>query len=131
MQAGVYNFVIEQGATFELNIQYLDSAGIPIDLTGYTGRMQLRPSPSSNTVYLTLSSSLNPDGTGLNFSGVHNLLPATSGTIGIVISSCTSSALNFNQAYYDLELYSGSSCPYTIRLIQGRAQLSPEVTRYT
>jgi len=130
MIGSIYNFIIEQGATFQLNLQYRDYLGNPIDLTGYTGRMQFRPSPSSNTVYLTLSSSLNPDGTGLNFSGSQNLLPPTSGTIGVVISSCTSSELNFSQAYYDLELYSGSSCPYTIRLIQGQVQLSPEVTRY-
>lgn len=129
MLAGVYNFIIEQGATFQLNTQYRDSDGKPVDLTGYSGRMQLRPSVESNTVYLTLSSSLNPDGTGLNFSGSANNLPPTSGTIGIVISSCTSSELNFGTAYYDLEIYSGSSCPYTVRLLQGQVQLSKEVTR--
>lgn len=130
MPAGKYSFTIEQGATFQLSLQYKDSNGEPVDLTGYSGRMQIRPSVTSNEVYLTLSSSLNPDGTGLNFSGSGNDQPPTSGSIGVYIASCTSSLLTFNNtAYYDLELYSGSSCPYTIRLIEGQVHLSKEVTR--
>ena len=129
MSAGKYNFTIEQGATFKLEVQYRDSGSVPIDLTGYNARMQMRPSVSSTTVYLTLSSSLNPDGTGINMSGSNGTTPLSSGSLGIYISSCTSSALTFDQAYYDLEIYSGSTCPYTIRLIEGQVQLSKEVTR--
>jgi hypothetical protein len=131
MPAGRYNFTIEQGTTFTLNLQYKDSNGVPVDLTGYYGRMQIRPSVSSDTVYLTLSSSLNSDGTGLNFSGSNGTFPPSSGSIGIHIASCTSSMLNFDgQAYYDLEIYSGSApCPLTVRLIEGQVQLSKEVTR--
>lgn len=131
MSAGRYSFTIEQGATFQLNLQYKDSNGDPVDLTGYYGRMQIRPSVTSNTVYLTLSSSLNSDGTGLNFSGSNNNQPPSSGSIGIYIASCTSSMLTFDgQAYYDLEIYSGSgACPYTVRLIEGQVNLSKEVTR--
>lgn len=131
MPAGRYNFLIEQGSTFQLNLQYKDSNGDPVDLTGFYGRMQIRPTVSSNTVYLTLSSSLNPDGTGLNFSGSNNDQPPQSGSIGIYIASCTSSLLNFDgQAYYDLEIYTGSgACPITTRLIEGQVQISKEVTR--
>jgi hypothetical protein len=131
MPAGRYSFTIEQGSTFQLNLQYKDSNGNPVDLSGFYGRMQIRPSVSSDTVYLTLSSSLNSDGTGLNFSGSSGNQPPQSGSIGIYIASCTSSMLTFDgQAYYDLEIYSGSgACPYTVRLIEGQVQLSKEVTR--
>jgi hypothetical protein len=131
MPAGKYNFVIEQGSTFILDLQYKDSNGATVDLTDFSGRMQIRPTKESNTVYLTLSSSLNPDGTGLNFSGSNGNLPPSSGSIGIYIASCTSSLLTFDgQAYYDLEIYSGSGdCPYTVRLIEGQVQISKEVTR--
>ena len=131
MAAGKYSFVIEQGATFVLDLQYKDSNGDVVDLTDFYGRMQIRPTKESDTVYLTLSSSLNPDGTGINFSGSSGNLPPSSGSIGIYIASCTSSVLDFNgSAYYDLEIYSGSiDCPYTIRLIEGQVQLSKEVTR--
>jgi hypothetical protein len=92
--------------------------------------MQIRPNAASSTVYLTLSSSLASDGTGLNFSGSGGSKDPKSGSIGIYIASCTSSMLNFNStAYYDLEIYSGSNCPYTVRLLEGQIQLSKEITR--
>ena len=131
MAAGRYSFVIEQGATTNFEIQYKDSNNAPIDLTNYTGKLQIRSTFAQNNgeLYLTLSSSLNSDGTGLNFSGSNGTTPPTSGSIGIYIAACTSSALTFNEALYDLELYSGSGdCPYTVRLLEGRVQLSKQVT---
>jgi hypothetical protein len=129
MAAGRYSFVIEQGATVNFELQYKDDTGTPIDLTNYSGRMQIRSSVSSPVVLLNLSSSLNPDGTGINFSGSNGSTPPTSGSIGIYIASCTSSMLNFDQAVYDLEIYSGSNCPYVIRLLEGQVKLSKEITR--
>ena len=132
MAAGKYNFTIEQGTTVDFEIQYKDSNNEPVDLSGYTGRLQIRPNFADNTTgsYLLLSSSRNPDGTGLNFSGSSGDKPPTSGSIGVYIASCTSSGLTFNQGLYDLELYSGSGeCAFTIRLIQGTVKVSKEVTR--
>ena len=126
MAAGRYSFVVEQGSTLNLELQYKDSSGNPINLTGYSGKMQIRPAVSSETVYLTLSSSLNADGTGLNFSGSSNLNPPTSGTIAIYISAPTSSQLTFDNAVYDLELTSGT---VVTRLLEGQIKLSKEVTR--
>lgn len=131
MAAGKYSWVLEQGTTINFEIQYADANGNPIDLTGYNGKMQLKSGYADNnpTIYLTLSSSLNPDGTGLNFSGSNGTTPPTSGSIGIYIASCTSSMLEFDTALYDLEIYSGSDCPYTVRLLEGQVKLSREVTR--
>jgi hypothetical protein len=128
MSAGRYSFTIEQGATIDFELAYKDSDGNPIDLTGYQGRMQLRPSAGSETIYITLSSSLDPDGTGLNFSGSSGLNPPTSGTIGIFISAYSSSQLSFNEAYYDLELATGSAYPIVTRLLEGQVKLSPNIT---
>lgn len=132
MAAGKYSWVLEQGTTIDFEIQYKDSNSVPIDLTNYSGKMQLRDSYANNpnsVVYLTLSSSRQPDGTGLNFSGSNGTTPPTSGSIGIYIASCTSSLLTFNTAYYDLEIYSGSGdCPYTVRVLEGQVRLSQQVT---
>lgn len=125
MPAGRYNLLIEQGATFEVELQYKDSNGVVVDLTGYSGRLQIRPSVGSPTAYLCLSSSLQPDGTGLNFSGSNGSTPPTSGSIGVYISAATSSLLTFNTGVYDLEIQSGS---FVTRLLQGNVQLSKEVT---
>jgi hypothetical protein len=128
MSAGRYSFTIEQGATLDFELAYKDSDNNPIDLTGYQGRMQLRPSAGSDIKYITLSSSLDADGTGLNFSGSDGLNPPTSGTIGIFISANSSSQLDFNQAVYDLEISSGESYPVVTRLLEGQVQLSKNVT---
>jgi hypothetical protein len=127
MPAGRYNFLIEQGTTFQLELQYKDSNNNPIDLTGYSGRLQIRQTIPSTTVLLCLSSSLNPDGTGINFSGSNGTTPPTSGSIGIYISAVSSSQLTFDQAVYDLEIESSGG--FVTRLIEGNVQLSKEVTR--
>ena len=131
MAAGRYSFVIEQGATTNFEIQYKDSNNNPINLSDYTGRLQIRSTfaQDNGELFLTLSSSKNPDGTGLDFSGSNGTTPPTSDSIGIYIAACTSSALTFNEAKYDLEIYSGSGhCPFTIRLLEGNVKLSKEVT---
>lgn len=130
MAAGKYNFTIEQGTTTDFEIAYTDSNGDKIDLTDYVSRMQLRPAAGSSTIYLTLSSSRNPDGTGLNMSGSNNVNPPTSGTIGLYISAATSSLLDFTTAYYDLELASGSGdSAYVVRVLEGKIKLSKEITK--
>ena len=132
MAAGNYSFTIEQGATTDFEIVYKDSAGNPIDLSGYQARMHLRKSADEATTYLVLSSSLQADGTGLNLSGSGGLTatkPPTSGSIGIFISHATSSNLSFGNAVYDLEISSGSGNTAVVtRLIQGKITLSKEVT---
>lgn len=130
MAAGRYDFTIEQGATTNFELQYKDNRNNPIDLTDYEGRMQIRPFVGSGDVYLTLSSSLGPCGTGLNMSGSNGSTPPTSGSIGVYISAYSSSLLDWDgNAYYDLELYSGSNdCQYVVRLVQGKVKLSKEVT---
>jgi hypothetical protein len=131
MSAGRYPIYIEQGATIDFEIQYKDSNGDPVNLTGYGARMQIRPSVTSNEVYLSLTNNLNFDGTGINMSGSSPYKPPTSGSLGIFISSCTSSMLNFDDATYDLEIFSpvDSSCPIVTRILQGPVRLSKEVTR--
>ena len=131
MAAGRYNIIIEQGATYQIELQYKDSNNTPINLSGYSGRMQIRPSVASTTIYLTLSSSRQPDGTGLNMSGSSPYKPPTSGSIGVYISACTSSMLTFDEAVYDLEIFvpNDTDCPTVSRLLQGPVKLSKEVTR--
>lgn len=132
MAAGKYNFTIEQGATLDFEIAYKDSNSNPIDLSNYVGRMQIKDKAGGSITYITLSSSLGPCGTGLNFSGSNGLNPPTSGTIGIFISAVSSSELDFNKAAYDLEIASGSGdCAVVTRLLQGTVSLNKEVTTGT
>ena len=128
MAAGKYNFVIEQGTTLDFEIAYKDSNENKIDLTGYSGKMQIKDKIGGSITYITLSSSLETDGTGLNFSGSNSANDPISGTIGVFISANSSSALDFNKAVYDLEIVSGSDFPVVTRLLQGTVTLDKEVT---
>jgi hypothetical protein len=132
MAAGNYDFTIEQGATVDFAVQYKDSGSNPIDLSGYQARMQLRPTLGSSTVYITLSSSLGPCGTGLNLSGSGGngaSTPPTSGSIGVYVSAMSSSQLTFTSALYDLEIASGSgNCAVVTRLLEGVITLSKNTT---
>lgn len=129
MAAGKYSFVIEQGSTVDFEIVYKDSNSNPVDLTSYTARMQIRPSVGSDTIHMTLSSSLGTCGTGLNMSGSNSANPPTSGSIGLYISSVSSSALDFSEAVYDLEIASGSgTCATVTRILEGRIKLSKNIT---
>jgi hypothetical protein len=134
MAAGKYSFTIEQGATLDFEIQYRDSSGNPIDLTGYTGKMQIRSNYSgSGTTYLTLTSSLGDTYTKtsgsafLSFSGSNLTTPTTSGSIGIYAGWVATDALTFtDQAYYDLEITSGN---IRTRILEGQVRLSKQVTQ--
>ena len=126
MAAGRYSFVIEQGATTNFQINWTDGSGSAIDLTDYHARMQLRPAIESDVVYLSLSSSLESDGTGINLSGSNFETPLASGSLAIYISADTTEDLDFNEAYYDLELVKGS---VVTRLLEGKVKLSKNVTR--
>jgi hypothetical protein len=138
MSAGKYSFTIEQGATLNFEIQYRDGNGVPVDLTGYTGFMQIRSgySGSAGTVtYLTfnpLSGSqytTNPqtiDGAYISFSGSNLTTTPESGSIGIYAGWGATQGLTFTgNAYYDLEITSGS---IRTRLLEGLVQLDQQVT---
>lgn len=127
MPAGKYSFVIEQGATVSFELQYKDASNTPVDLSGYSAKMQIRSDYNDNSpvTYLTLSSSLQPDGTGLNLSGSSGNTPVQSGSIGLYISAATSSMLTFETAKYDLELTVNNE---VTRLLEGQVRISKQVT---
>ena len=112
MSANTYNFTIEQGATLEMQVQWLNSNNQPISLAGYTGKMQIRSNYSgSGTTYLTFTSSIgntyafNSGSAFLSMSGSNLTTPVTSGSIGIYAGYLLTDQLTFTgSAYYDLEL---------------------------
>jgi len=116
MAAAIYNATIDQGATFTLEVIYKDSAGTPINLTGYTAALQIRQNYYDDTALVTLTS---PSG-GIVITGA-------TGTIDITMSSAQTASLDEGIYVYDLEIYAGGG--NITRLIQGQFTVSPEVTR--
>jgi hypothetical protein len=121
MSAGNYTITILQGSTFNLELQYTDSEGDAINLTDYHAQMQIRPDFADNTdiIFSTLSSSLDEDGSGI-------IINPTEGTLLINISAEQTEVFNFDEALYDLELYSGS---FVTRILEGKVRSRREVTR--
>ena len=113
MTAGIYNFTIDQGSTWTLQLIYKDPNGAPINLSGYTAKMQLRSKFDSADAVLTLTS-----GSGITIDG-------PTGTINLVATDEQTEAIKSGFYVYDLELSNGG---VITRLIQGQVTLSPQVT---
>jgi hypothetical protein len=135
MAAGIYNFTIEQGTTFERTFKYKDSSGNPLDLTGHDVRMQIRSDKVDNT-----TSFLHEFGSGSEFStaGSGGLFILSSSIAGsdvsktdqftLHISASTTADMSFESAVYDIEIENTGSNVVT-RLLQGKIKISKEVTR--
>jgi hypothetical protein len=111
--SGKYNIVAKQGATFSKTFT-ISNDGTPWNLTGYSGRMQVRRSFSSGTKLLDLTSPLD-----ITLSG--------SGEISVTVSAIVMATVPSGRWLYDLEVQSNDGEVY--RILEGRFAVTPEVTR--
>jgi hypothetical protein len=115
--AGLYNIVADQGSTLSRTIIWRDPAKKPILLNGYQGRMQVRPTVTSTTVVLNLTT----ENGGIT-------LGETDGTITVYITDEVMTTVFEGQYAYDLELI-GPDHIYAYKLLYGNFVVRPEVTR--
>jgi hypothetical protein len=130
MAAGKHNFKIEQGATFDPIIQYLnpapdpdndpDTPGAPIDITGYDARMKARTGSKTGTVFLDLTIA----NTGIV------ILSEPLGQFQLAVDDTTTGSMveaDFEGgAFYDFEII--DTAGKVIRLIEGTISFSVNVT---
>ena len=112
--AGIYNFVMDQGSTFTLQMVYQNGAGTPINLTGYTAKMQLRLQYGDPVAALTLTT----ENGGITING-------PTGTINLLATDEQTLTLDPTFYVYDLDIITGGTIE---RLIQGQITVRPEVT---
>jgi hypothetical protein len=122
LKPGRYNgLVVYQGATFDVTFTWRQpvvspaTVGTPVDLSGYTARMQIRQSVASTDTLLELTTE---DG-GITLGG-------TDGTITLAIDAADTAAVTWTSGVWDLEMVIGDS---VTRLLYGRIKVSKEVTR--
>lgn len=113
----VVNITIYQGATYRsLDTWKTGATPAPVDLTGCTARMQIRPTVASDTVFASLTT----ENGGIT-------LGDDAGTIAVYISDEETAAFNWTAGFYDLEIEFPSGD--VRRLIEGKVKVRPEVTR--
>ena len=112
--AGIYNITMDQGAQWTLQVVYDNNNGTPIDLTGYTARMQVRPKFGSDNAVLTISS---PS------SGI--VITPLTGTLNLTATTAQTGDIPGGFYVYDLEITSGG---VVTRLMQGSVTVRDQVT---
>jgi hypothetical protein len=117
MVAAVSNFIVEQNATFKQRLVWRDRMKKPINLTGYTARMQIRSAIGAGASVIADLTTANG---GIVLGGIN-------GTIDIIISSTATAAMSFTSAFYDFLMIAPDGTGQ--RLLQGKITLSQGVTQ--
>lgn len=120
-ETGQLDICINQGSTFFLPIMWHEqnedgTKGDPIDLTGFTARMQIRENIEDTGFIIELTTE----------NGRIELNNPT-GAVNLTIDATDTESLDFDTAVYDLELI--DSTGVVTRLLEGFATLDREVTR--
>ena len=113
--AGTYNITADQGATFSRVLTWKDSDGDPVNLAGYSARMQVRSIVSSASPVLSLTT-----------ENGQITLGGALGTITLLVPASAMDDVPGGSYAYDLELVSGST---VTRLVMGSFTVRAEVTR--
>jgi hypothetical protein len=106
------NIVIDQGTDFSTSITVADVNGNIVDLTGYTGRGQIRKHYSSSTK--------------VDFTVAFGS-PRTDGKVTLTLSNTATANMEAGRYVYDAELIDAANT--VSRLVEGIVTLTPEVTR--
>ena len=107
----VSNLTVDQGATFNAQIDITDDSSNAQNLTGYSVAGQIRKSYDSTT-YTAFSASVSN---------------ATGGTITISLTSTQTNALAAGRYVYDVEITSGGGV--VTRVLEGQVEITPGVTQ--
>ena len=109
-----YNLVCDQATTFNFQFQILNNE-TPLNLTGYTGTMTVRPfvGASTTTVVATTANGL-------------MVFDAANGRVTVTISATTTGAIAAGRYSYDLVLDSGAT---VTRYLEGKFIVTGAVTQ--
>ena len=119
-RAAIYDIAIDQGATFPLSVSVksvaADGAKTPVDLTGYTARMQIRRMVDDEDVLASLTT-----------ENGRISIDEENGKVTLNIPDATTAGFTFTRAVYDLEIVAPGGTVQ--RILRGAVRVSPEVTR--
>lgn len=111
--ANIRNLYIDQGSDYTATVVIKTSTGIPLNLTTYTVKAQIRKSYGSSFSY--------------NFD-TEIIGPYTEGRIRITLPASTSDLMQPGRWLYDIEITQSPSGDKT-RVLEGLIILSPQITQ--
>ena len=114
MRAAKYDLIVEQGSTYNKRVQWKDSAGVGVNITGFTAFLKIKDTKKDASAIISLSIG----------NGITATVPA-SGILDIGMTAAQTAVMNFDRAVYDLLLVNGSS---KYRILEGNVVLSRRVT---
>jgi len=106
-----YDIEIDQGSTFNLPVQIFQEDGNFLDLTDYSVAGSIRH---------------NYDDASPSASFTTQITTPTQGKLTAQLGKTITAGLTAGNYYYDLEIVSAS---VTLRIVEGKAKVSPEVTK--
>jgi hypothetical protein len=108
-----FNLICEQATTF--NFQFsINNDAVPINLTGYTGTMTVRPFVGSSTTTVTATT-----------TNGYMVITGATGTVTVTLSAAITEAITAGRYSYDLVLDSGST---VTRFLEGLFIVTGAVT---
>ena len=113
--AAEHNITIEQGSVFQLFFIWLDTLGLPVNLTGYSGKMEIKPFVGGSVLDSIVS-------------GGEMTLGGTGGTVIVDLTATITAAYTFARAKYDIELLPAAVAADAVRILEGEVFLSKVVT---
>ena len=108
-----YNLVCDQATTFNFQFQILEN-NTPLDLTGYTGTMTVRPFVGATTTTVVAST-----------ANGYMVFDATNGRITVTLSATVTGAISAGRYAYDLVVTSGVT---VTRILEGKFIVTGAVT---
>lgn len=122
MPAGVYDFEVEQGASFKPILEWKNKeTGVPYNITGCEIRMQVRKA-QQQPVLLEVTTT----------NGKFVITDAANGKFQMLLSATDTSLLTTKDAVYDIEVAFPDGPPQTvIRVLKGKFIVDPNITQIT
>lgn len=105
------DIIIDQGSTYSGKIPVIGPNKLPVDLTGYDARGQIRKSYSSSTF--------------VQFST--NIEDPTSGEVFISLTPTQTGEMKPGRYVFDVEVYNEDESD-VIRICEGQAEITPRAT---
>jgi hypothetical protein len=103
------NLVMDQGATFSANIQFLDTNKNPISLTGLNVRSKMRTSYDAANAATLIATVTNTE----------------TGNVNLYLDFANTSLLPYGRYVYDVEGYNANT---VVRIVEGTISVNPGVS---